>query len=181
MHWIALGLKPKTNFSVCPMLFPRLAKLGRSLLSFHKAMLVFMEYFPVVNKGSRYWKQRVFIGHHLPFLTCRNQIRHMSTEATWQRISFWCTTAGFTWGAMVLVNNDNLRQVINEWNPSINFALFHAKSQKCYLRYLRWRVLKNLVRSETTPHKGVLNAWDFSSLNGGTYINPVMIDALKSL
>ena len=80
----------------------------------------------------------------------------------------------------MLVNYDNLRQVINKGNPRIDFTLFHAKCNKDYLRYFRWRVLKNLVRSETTPHKGSLKAWAFSSLNGGTYTGPGMIDASVS-
>ena len=81
----------------------------------------------------------------------------------------------------MLVNNDYLRLVIDERDPSIDFSLFHAKSRKDYLRYFRWRVLKNLVKSETTPQSGILKAWAFSSLNVETFTGPVKIDALMSL
>ena len=81
----------------------------------------------------------------------------------------------------MLIDNDNLGKVINKRNPGINLGLFHAKSSKDYFRYFLWRVLKNFVRSETTPHSGSLNAWAFSSLNVGTYTGPERSGALMSL
>ena len=82
VRWVVRDAMPRTSFSVSPMSLPTLAELRWSLLCFNQPSWMFMQNFPIIHKGCRNREHWIIIMHHMPFLTCRNHMRHMSTEAT---------------------------------------------------------------------------------------------------